>query len=1033
MKPLPQNRYYHFSILLFAAFALIYAKTGNAQPASYNHPELDWEVYESVHFQVMFHQGTERTARELLRIAEDIYEPITSLYGYHPDTKVRIIVRDDDDYSNGGAYYYDNKILIYAKSLNFVLRGTHNWLRNVLTHEFTHIIQLGASRKAPRWLPAFYFQWIEYEEEKRPDVLYGYPNILASYPMPMTVIPKWYAEGCAQYMQPGMGYDHWDSHRDMIVRMRTLEGKLLTYTQLGDYYDKSSYYGESVYDHGFSLVSYIVDRWGVGVLKELSNEMAKPFSMTFDGALKRELGINGNELHRQWSTYLKETYLSRTEAIRANRAEGKLIEEGSFANLNPEWSKDGKRLAFTSNKGGHYFGSANLVIYDRETEETLKIQDKISSQLSWSPDGRFIFYDKQFRPDKNGSHFDDIAAWDFDEEKELRLTEGRRAAQVDVSPDGKHLCYVVYADGTENLWTADLCEDWWKKDLNECITAEKALTHHNNGEQIYTPKWSPDGKRIIYSTSRDRDRDIVYIDIESAETRSVLNSRSDERDPEWSSDGEFYFSSDKTGIFNLYRYSFTDSSVTPVSNVLGGAFTPAYSNDGRLAYADFRATGYKMALFDSVTIVVAETMTYIPDYNETLPGVNYPTSYPLEADSKPYKPSFDKTFIYPRLAMDFGTFKPGLYFFFQDVLERMTAFGGFAMNAEGDYDLFALLDYKRLHPTLFLEAYNIKRHSEQSFEDPFVIVGESGTGPDAVPIYDHYSIKYNFNLIELDAGIKLKFLDDIQIKLAGILSRYRTKLYLDDGMAFGYTYFKGVAAELDVTADLRPRGRYQDINPTAGYFIKAKVAREFNNFIDGFQINADKGTLQEVYSYYGYNRYQLVVDRYLQSPLAKEHGITLTADLGYIDKPVDDFFNMYAGGFDGMRGYSYYSLGGTHKAILRCAYNFPLWQDIDERLGIIRLEQMYFKIYGDVGNAWNGDFDADDLKKDMGVALKLQLFSYTTFPTAVTFDASYGFDHFQVVDYSGIHKYGGEWRYYFTLLFNFNLRHAFQPYQYRSR
>ncbi|MBU0517911.1 hypothetical protein KJ564_03110, partial [bacterium] len=56
-----------------------------------------------------------------------------------------------------------------------------------------------------------------------------------------------------------------------------------------------------------------------------------------------------------------------------------------------------------------------------------------------------------------------------------------------------------------------------------------------------------------------------------------------------------------------------------------------------------------------------------------------------------------------------------------------------------------------------------------------------------------------------------------------------------------------------------------------------------------------------------------------------------------------------------------------------------------------------------------------------------QFYSFTTFPTAVTFDAAYGLDEFEVVEDNFTATYGKEWRYYFTLLFNFNLRHEYKP------
>jgi hypothetical protein len=217
----------------------------NGAPGDYPHPELKWYSIESEHFFAYYHEGAERTAETVLKIAEEIYQPVTQVYGYEPDGKIRFVIMDTDDYSNGGAYYYDNKILIWATALDWDLRGMHNWLRNVVSHEFSHMVQLGASRKIARQIPAVYLQWLNYEDEKRPDVLYGFPNVLMSYPIAMTVIPPWFAEGCAQVQAPGFGYDSRDSHREMILRTRVLCGSLLTLDEMS-VFNKNTIGNESV-------------------------------------------------------------------------------------------------------------------------------------------------------------------------------------------------------------------------------------------------------------------------------------------------------------------------------------------------------------------------------------------------------------------------------------------------------------------------------------------------------------------------------------------------------------------------------------------------------------------------------------------------------------------------------------------------------------------------------------------------------------------------------------------------------------------
>ena len=45
----------------------------------YNHPEIDWETFETDNFQIHFYEGSEGTAREGAFVAEKIY-PFVLMY-----------------------------------------------------------------------------------------------------------------------------------------------------------------------------------------------------------------------------------------------------------------------------------------------------------------------------------------------------------------------------------------------------------------------------------------------------------------------------------------------------------------------------------------------------------------------------------------------------------------------------------------------------------------------------------------------------------------------------------------------------------------------------------------------------------------------------------------------------------------------------------------------------------------------------------------------------------------------------------------
>ncbi|NUM68631.1 hypothetical protein HUU39_25730, partial [candidate division KSB1 bacterium] len=64
----------------------VFATFAHAQDEPrWTHPELKWNTIETEHFFVHFHDGAEQTGKLTAKIAEEIYTPITSLYGYEPD------------------------------------------------------------------------------------------------------------------------------------------------------------------------------------------------------------------------------------------------------------------------------------------------------------------------------------------------------------------------------------------------------------------------------------------------------------------------------------------------------------------------------------------------------------------------------------------------------------------------------------------------------------------------------------------------------------------------------------------------------------------------------------------------------------------------------------------------------------------------------------------------------------------------------------------------------------------------------------
>ena len=125
-----------------------------------------------------------------------------------------------------------------------------------------------------------------------------------------------------------------------------------------------------------------------------------------------------------------------------------------------------------------------------------------------------------------------------------------------------------------------------------------------------------------------------------------------------------------------------------------------------------------------------------------------------------------------------------------------------------------------------------------------------------------------------------------------------------------------------------------------------------------------------------------------------------------------------------MKGYPFYSLGGNEYAAANVTYRFPVVEHIDLRIFQIYFDKLYASVYGDVGTAWTGGgLSGQRFKRDLGVEVRLESFSYYAYPTRLFFNATYGFDQFDryISNSAATVTYGKEWNFHFGVLFDFDL------------
>ena len=1001
--------------------------TPSQHAAAWNKSEIEWKTLDTEHFEIHFHPGEEWSARQTAAIAEAIYEPITAYYDYRPGT-VHITLYDREDDPEGATYYYMDRIDISASPYDFHLRGNADWLRNVITHEFTHMVSVQKAMKLPIRIPSIFFQVISFEKEKRPDVLTGYPDFQLSLPFAGEIMPNWFAEGVAQYQCRLARNDIWDSHRDMLLRMATIEDRLLTLDEMG-VFDKNSLEAEMVYNQGFSLVQFIAERHGFGKLAELTRALSSAYRLSFNGACRKALGISEEELYRSWKEKLEGHYGAFKTAIGRNERRGEPIAMKGFLNLYP--MDDGRNgLYFLSNRGEDY--SALELVHMTGDAAIQGVATEVESRFELAPEGRQLCYSRRTKKNRHGYAIDDIFIRNLDTRKERRLTRGLRATDPCWSPDGDFIACAARNDGSERIAVIDVSN-----------SELRYVTPVREGRQIFGLSWNSRG--ILASVFDDTSRDLLLVDPVTGDEKVLLGSLADERDAVWLKDGKgFLYASDRTGAFNIYHHDIVNGKDIMITNVVGGAFFPSergdnllYSGYGGEGYGIYELSGWQTVgedvdiVSDDMKLMRQRTTCLavpfgIPDpatgerYTEgtTSDAGENDASNENEAnlaEARNFGIQYTKLFLFPTFLVYEGKPRAGLFIDTRDLLDRQSVTAGGTINSDKEFDLQLSFETRQFKPTFSFDIFRSRKYYNyftRSYGSDYELFYRYDLWdaffactfelePHAASHWKEISLRYNHGEYGLNFEV-WEFVPEREFRYA-----------------VGWNYYK--ANEFSILFDYRSVHREvdSDINPRKGRRLALEATMAYDELSSGeFEF-----AFKPVFDRNEYGRYMLTYEEHLPLPFW-HHALTLFVKGGAIDNSkVDDFFNLYLGGRDGLKGYSYYSMGGRKLAMGRALYRFPIWKDINWQLLHLYFGSLYGGMFAEAGKAWNEDeFDLNGNKKDYGFELRLKGFSFYNMPFAATFEAAYGLDDVVYTDpfNQEITFYEGKnWKYYGTVLFGF--------------
>lgn len=617
---------------------------GAPTPAQAGDPRLAWYTLATPRFRIHFHGGLERHAQRVATLAEAISADLERETHWRPRQVTDVVLTDDSDSANGSATVVPHQIVrLYATAPNDMdaLGDYDEWLSLLFTHEHTHILHISNVTGMPAILNA----------------------LLGRTYAPNQIQPKWIIEGWAVHLESKYtsGGRLRSPMYDMYLRADVLDERLASLDVVSN--DPRRWPGGTLwYLYGGKFVEWIEATYGPDTMAAISAHYGRRLlSWGINRTVRHATGRTYPELWRGWQHRLRRDTANEVAAIRARgQREGQRLTHLGRGVSRPRWIPAPARLGaaaellFFADDGRRPSGLYRLPLVSPNRAEQAPVLVTRSHEpgACFDPDGNLYY--TSTAPSARRYYFGDlhrltrggIAPRGIEGAVE-RLTVGRRTRDPDVSPDGRRIVYVTNQAGTTTLRIAEI-------DASGALSNERALVPSAAYEQAFTPRFSPDGRRVAYGTwTRGGYRDIRVVDVQTGQYFSLFHDRAVDQQPSWSPDGRtLYFTSDRTGVANVYAFELASRRLQQVTNVLTGAFMPEPSGDGTTLYY----VGYTSRGYDLFALPV--------DRDRFLPAIPYvdrrPSPRPRPPASlwpvRPYRPA---TTLRPRaFAMEYG---PGTF------------------------------------------------------------------------------------------------------------------------------------------------------------------------------------------------------------------------------------------------------------------------------------------------------------------------------------------------------------------------------------
>ncbi|MDH3303664.1 MAG: hypothetical protein OEM50_03195 [Gammaproteobacteria bacterium] len=551
------------------------------------------QTYLTPHVTIGFHNSLERQR---------------SIFGYDPDERTTVLLKDFSDYANAAAGAIPrNTVQVDVSPMSFAFETmpVGERMTTIMNHELVHVAMMDQPNSSDRRYRRFFGGKVSPVSEHPETMFYSYLT------NPRVWTPGWFLEGSATFLETwlsgGLGRAL-GAYDEMVFRAMVRDGAHF-YDPLGLVAEGTKVdfqVGINSYLYGTRFMSYLAYTY--------TPEMLIQWIGRHDGSernyrsqFQKVFGIRLVDAWQNWIDWEHEFQTNNLESVRQYEiTHHEDITDQSLGSISRAYFDPESRTLYAAFRyPGVVAHIGALSVDDGSIEKIVDIKGPMIfrvSSLAYDADSNTIYYTTD-----NYAHRD-LVSLDIRTGKTRILQKDARIGELVYNKADNSIWGVRHLNGLATLVRIPYPYDEWNQ-----------IHTFDYGQVLYDLDISPDGKLVSTSMGQvDGGQSVRVMNTEAlltGDTTPVAEFDVGRAVPEgfvFSTDGRFlYGSSYYTGVSNIWRYELDSERLEIVSNTETGFFRPIPLADGSLIVLRYTGTGFIPTIIDPKPLEDVNPITFL--------------------------------------------------------------------------------------------------------------------------------------------------------------------------------------------------------------------------------------------------------------------------------------------------------------------------------------------------------------------------------------------------------------------------------------